>query len=68
MTIIEHLRMRWRIWRLEFQAESALESLLYHRSLGYRSLAIAEHEQQTLKRCRRELEQICTALANGVAP
>jgi hypothetical protein len=66
MTIIEHLRTRFAIWRLEQRIEAAAESQAYHEMLAHTCMDIAERDRRILREARGSLERINTALSQGV--
>lgn len=66
MSMLEHLRLRFAIWRLERRIEAAIESMEYHRRTGYLCLGIADRDSRVLSHSKQELERITTAFAHGV--
>lgn len=67
MTIIQHLRARLAIWRLQRRIEAAAESKEYHDRLALTAMGIAARDRRILKESKQQLERIATALSQGVA-
>lgn len=68
MNMLQYLGIRFAIWRLERAVDGSAESIAFHERLADTCHQVVAREKRALRESCAELERLCTALSQRVAP